>query len=304
MSIREKAVPFESDTENVSAGLTDALPPTLALPDEPLIRVRPAGPWSAIELKEVWAYHELFYFLIWRDLKVRYRQTVLGSVWVILQPLLMTLVFTIFLGRLVRVPSDGVPYSVFAYAGLLPWTFLTNAVLSSSHSLVGSAPLITKVYFPRMLVPGAAVMVRLVDFTIASVILLAMLFYYGYIPGWRLLIFPALALELTIVALGLGLWSAALNVRYRDIGTLLPVGLQLWMFISPIIYPSTIVPERWRLLYALNPLVGIIEGMRASLFNLPFDWNSIGVSVIMTLLLLVYAVYSFRRAEEGFADVV
>ncbi|HYY56921.1 MAG TPA: ABC transporter permease [Pyrinomonadaceae bacterium] len=304
MSIREKAVPVESSAKNVSAGLPDPLPLAVALPDEPLIKVRPVGPWNAIDLGELWAHHELFYFLIWRDLKVRYRQTVLGSAWVILQPLLMTLVFTVFLGKLVRVPSDGVPYSVFAYAGLLPWTFLTNAVLSSSHSLVGSAPLITKVYFPRLLVPGASVMVRLVDFLVASIILLAMLVYYGYTPGWRLLIFPALALELTLVALGLGLWSAALNVKYRDIGTLLPVMLQLWMFISPIVYPSSIVPAKWRFLYALNPLVGIIDGMRASLFNSPLDWSSAGMSVVVTLLLVVYSVYSFRRAEESFADVV
>jgi lipopolysaccharide transport system permease protein len=216
----------------------------------------------------------------------------------------MTLVFTIFLGKLVRIPSDGLPYALFVYAGLLAWTFLNNAVSSSSHSLIGSAPLITKIYFPRLLVPLASVVVRLADFVIAAVILSALLLYYGIAPGWGLLVFPALILELTLLAIGLGLWSAAMNVRYRDVGTLLPVALQLWMFASPIVYPASIVPEKWRLLYALNPLTGIIEGMRASLFNGKFNWTSISASLVVVILILCYACYAFQRTEERIADVV
>jgi len=257
-----------------------------------------------LDFRELWAHHELCFFLVWRDLKVRYKQTVLGSAWVILQPVLMTLVFTIFLGKLVRVPSDGLPYALFVYAGLLPWTFLNNAVSSSCHSLIGSAPLITKIYFPRLLVPLATVAVRLADFIIAAVILSALLLYYGISPGWSILLFPALTLELTLLAIGLGLWSAAMNVRYRDVGTLLPVALQLWMFASPVVYPASIVPPKWRMLYALNPLTGIIEGMRASLFNGKFDWSSISASLVVVLLILFYASYAFRRTEESFADVV
>jgi lipopolysaccharide transport system permease protein len=216
----------------------------------------------------------------------------------------MTIIFTVFLGKLVGVPSGGVPYSLFVYAGLLPWAFFTNGISSGSHSLVGSASLITKVYFPRIFLPAAAIMVRLADFCIAAVILFLILLYYGFVPSWRSLLFLPLVLELTLLALGCGLWSAALNVRYRDIGTVLPVILQLWMFTSPVIYSSSVVPEKWRSLYALNPLVGIIEGMRACLFGLKINWGDIGFSAIVTALLLVYSTYFFQRAEETFADVV
>jgi lipopolysaccharide transport system permease protein len=224
--------------------------------------------------------------------------------WVVLQPLLMTLIFTIFLGRFIQVPSDGVAYPVFAYAGLLPWTFLTNSLLSSSHSLIGNVSLVTKVYFPRLLLPGAAVAVRLVDFGIASAILAAMLLLYGIVPTWKLLFLPAFVLELALLALALGFWAAALNTKYRDVGTLLPVVLQLWMFVSPIIYPSSIVPEKWRVIYQLNPLVGIIDGMRGSLFNLTLEWHSIALSAAITLVVVACSVYSFWRAEETFTDVI
>ncbi len=275
-----------------------------ALTDEPVTRIRPARRWGTLDVGELWEHHELFYFFVWRDLKTRYKQTVLGAAWVVLQPLLMTLIFTIFLGQLVGISSHGVPYSVFVYAGLLPWVFFANAVSSSSHSLAGSAHLITKIYFPRLFLPLAAVVVRLADFCVAAVILFAMLLYYGFGPSWNMLLFPLLLLQLTLLALGCGLWSAALNVRYRDVGTMLPVALQLWMFASPIIYSSDVVPEKWHMLYRLNPLAGIIEGMRASLFGLRIDWAGIGVSAIVTTLVLVYSTYSFQKAEENFADVV
>lgn len=275
-----------------------------ALPDKPLIRIRPARRWKILDFGELWEHHELFYFLVWRDLKTRYKQTFLGAGWVVLHPLLMTLVFTVFLGKLITIPTNGIPYSIFAYAGLLAWIFFSNAILSSSHSLINSAPLITKVYFPRIFLPAAAVIVRLADLFVAAIILFALLFYYGFAPSWKILLFLPLVLELMLLALACGLWSAAKNVKYRDIGTLLPVVLQLWMFTSPIIYASNVVPEKWHAIYLLNPLAGIIEGIRASLFNLKFDWVSLGFSSVVTLLLFLYSIYSFQIADESFADAV
>ena len=304
MFVPKNAITLEQGSENISNLPSTNSCLSSALPEKPLIKIRPAKRWRTFEFSELCEHHELFYFLVWRDLKTRYKQTVLGASWVVLQPLLMTLIFTVFLGRLVAIPTDGVPYSIFAYAGLLPWIFFSNAILSSSHSLINSASLITKVYFPRIFLPATSVIVRLADLCVAATILFALLLYYGFAPSWKMLLFLPLVLELTLLALACGLWSAALNVRYRDIGTLLPVLLQLWMFTSPIIYASSIVPEKWRAIYLLNPLAGIIEGMRASLFNLKLDWISIGFSAIVTLLLLLYSTYSFQIADDSFADVV
>ncbi|HYR75270.1 MAG TPA: ABC transporter permease [Pyrinomonadaceae bacterium] len=283
---------------------SDLLHSAFLLPEEPVIRIRPSRPFRFINLSEVWAYRDLFYFFVWRDLKVRYKQTVLGALWVILQPLLMTLIFVVFLGIVVHVPTEHVPYPLFLYAALLTWTFFSNAIASSSYSLVVNAPMITKVYFPRVIVPVAAVAVRLSDFLIASVILLVLLVYYGVRPSWNLFMLPPLVVHLTILATGIGLWLSALNVKYRDVGTVIPVLLQLWMFVSPIIYPASLVPARWRMIYNLNPLVGIIENVRASLFGLPFDRGSMISSAVITLLILVYSAYVFHRMEDEFADVV
>jgi lipopolysaccharide transport system permease protein len=221
-----------------------------------------------------------------------------------LQPLLLALVFTVFLGRLMRVPSDGIPYAAFAYVGLVAWSFFANACMGSSYSLISNAHLIKKVYFPRLLIPCAAVAVRLIDFLFASLILMPMLLYQGITPGWSLLIFPLFILELTLLSLGFGLLLATLNLKYRDVGTLLPVALQLWMFVSPVVYPLTLVPEQWRRVYALNPIVGIIEGMRGAVFGREPDFYATAVSVGITVPLLIFSVYCFRRAEEKFADVV
>ncbi len=274
------------------------------LPRTPLIRIRVPKRWASIELREIWAHRELLYFLVWRDLKVRYKQTVLGASWVILQPVLMTMVFAIFLGRIAHVPSANVPYILFLYSGLLPWTFFSNAVASSSHSLIASAHMITKVYFPRALVPAAAVLVRLSDFMVASVILGGLMIYYRQPFTWAILLAPLLILHLTLLALALGMWFAALNVKYRDIGTVLPVLLQLWMFASPIIYPSSLVPANWRWAYELNPLSGIIEGFRAALLGADFNLRRFAVSLAVTLGLLVYSTFVFRGMEDEFADVV
>jgi lipopolysaccharide transport system permease protein len=274
------------------------------LPDKPLISIRPTRKWVALNLGDLWAYRELLFFLTWRDVKVRYKQTLLGAAWAVIQPLLTTIIFTLFFGRLAGIPSDGIPYPLFAYAGLLPWTFFSNALTNSGNSLVGSANLITKVYFPRMIIPGAAVAAGLVDLAVAFLILIVLMIYYGAGVGWGVLMLPPLVALTALLALGVGLWMSALNVKYRDIRHALPFLVQVWMFASPIIYPSSMLPEKWRWLIALNPLTGIIEGYRAALFGREFDWKAIALSTAVTLALLVYSAYTFRRMEKSFADIV
>jgi len=274
------------------------------LPDKPVVIIEPRKVWVALDLRGLLAYRELLYFLTWRDVKVRYKQTMLGAAWAILQPLLTMLIFTLFFGRLAGVPSDGIPYPIFAYAGLLPWTFFSNSVTNSGNSLVGSSSLITKVYFPRMIIPSAAVTAGLVDFGIAFLLLVALMVYYHIRVSWIVLMLLPLTLMITLLALGVGMWMSALNVRYRDIRYALPFLIQLWMFASPIIYPVSMVPAKWRWLLALNPLTGIIAGFRASLFGLPLDWMALGISTGITLVLLVYSAFSFRQMEKNFADIV
>jgi len=274
------------------------------LPLTPVIKIRASKKWAPIDVGEIWAHRELLYFLVWRDLKVRYKQTILGVSWVVLQPLLMTLVFAVFLGKIAQVPSGTVPYVLFLYSGLLPWTFFTNAVATSSHSLIASSQMITKVYFPRAMVPLAAVLVRLSDLVVASVVLLILMLYYRQPFTFAILLVPFLIFHLALLALSLGLLFSALNVKYRDIGTVLPVLLQLWLFASPVIYPASLVPRTWLWAYELNPLTGVIGGFRAALLNLGFDWRSWIVSLGVTLVLLVYASFVFRRMEDDFVDVV
>jgi len=274
------------------------------LPPVPVIRIRPSRFWENIDFAELWHHREVLYFLIWRDLKVRYKQTIIGAAWVIVQPILITAVFAVFLGRLIKVPSDGIPYPVFAYAALLLWTFISNSILSSSYSLVVNSQIITRVYFPRIMIPAAAIGVRLVDLMIASAVLIAMIIYYRVPLGWQALMFPVFIIHLGVLAAAIGILAAALNVHYRDVGTMLPILLQAWMFASPIAYASSLVPARMRNWYALNPLVGIVEGSRAALFNLPFEWTSVAISAAVTLGLLLLAVHLFGQMENGFADNV
>ncbi len=288
-----------------TAVTSDNLPSTRPrLPDEPLITIQPSKGWAAIDFREIWEYRGLLYFLTWRDLKVRYKQTALGMAWVIMQPLLTTAVFTVFLGYLVKVPSDGIPYPLFAYAGLLPWTFFMGAINSSSNSLVGNAQLITKVYFPRSIVPIAAVMARLPDFAIAFIVLLGLAVYYRAPIGLNLLMMPVCVALLTLLALGAGMTTSALNVKYRDVGVMMPLLLQILMFVSPVVYPVSLVPPAWRSLYSLNPLVGIIDGFRTSVLGGNFDWQALGISAIITFAILVGAAFSFQRMERHFADIV
>jgi len=277
-----------------------------ALPDKPLVVIEPTRSWAALDLANLWSYRELLYFLTWRDVKVRYKQTLLGVAWAIMQPLFTMLVFTLFFGRLAGMDArtEGMPYPLFAFAGLLPWTFFANAITNSGNSLVGSANLITKVYFPRMIIPGAAVAAGLVDLGIALMMLVGLMFYYQVTITWTLLILPVLVLLTALLAVGVGMWLSALNVKYRDIRFALPFVIQLWMFVSPVIFPSSILPEKWRLVMELNPLTGIIEGYRSSIFGRPINWSALGISTLITLLLLIYASYSFRRMEKTFADII
>ena len=279
--------------------------PTLvpALPAHSVV-IRPRGRWEAPDFKELWANRELLAFLTWRDIKVRYQQTVLGAAWAIIQPLFTMLIFTLFFGRLAKLPSDGIPYPIFAYAGLLPWTFFSNAVTNTGNSLIGSSQLISKVYFPRMLIPAAAVGAGVVDFLIAFSILGVLMVVYSVPASINLLMLPVLMLMTALLALGVGLWMSALNVKYRDIRYALPFLVQLWMFATPIIYPSSMVPERWRWILELNPLTGIIEGFRDALFGRPFDWQALGVSAGVTAAVLVLSTFAFRNMEREFADVI
>ncbi len=268
----------------------------------PLIKISATRSAIIPQVKEAWDHRELLYFLIWRDLKVRYRQTLLGIAWVILQPVLMTLVFTIFFSHLGHFQSEGVPYPLFAYAGLLPWTFFANSISTGSSSLLSNSYIVTKVYFPRVLIPTAIVGVRLVDFVIAAAVLIGLMLFYGVGISRHMLMLPVLVAESTLLAVAISSWLSVLNIRYRDVGTLLPVLIQLWMFASPIIYPSSIVPERWRLLYSLNPLVGIVENFRAAFFGLPFEWRAMAISAAVTLALIVYVIHIFNRWQEILVD--
>jgi lipopolysaccharide transport system permease protein len=224
--------------------------------------------------------------------------------WVILQPLLTTIVFTIFMSKLVRVPSDGLPYPLFAYAGLLPWMFFSNSVSTSTYGLINNSYIITKVYFPRLMIPAAIVGVRLVDFMVASVVLIGLMLGYGISVKAGILLLPLLVGEIALFSFAISLWFSVLNIRYRDVGTLLPVLIQLLMFISPVLYPSSLVPIRWHLFYSLNPTAGMLEAIRASLFGLPFDWTGLAISAVVTIVLFVYFIYFFCRREENLIDIL
>jgi lipopolysaccharide transport system permease protein len=274
------------------------------LPDKPLITIKPKQSWVALDLGSFWTYHELLYFLIWRDVKVRYKQTVLGVAWAILQPVIMIAIFTVIFGRVAGLPSDGIPYALFAYAGVVTWTFFSGAITKSGNSLVGSSHLITKVYFPRMMVPAAAVIAAVVDLLLAFVVLVPLMIYYGVAPKVQVLaIFPVIGL-LILLAFGVGMWMSALNVKYRDVGFILPFAIQIWMFLSPVIYPSSALPPKFRTLMMFNPVSGLIEASRSALFGLPFQWLPILVSCVITFLILGCAAFWFRHMEREFADVV
>jgi lipopolysaccharide transport system permease protein len=284
-----------------------ALKATQAEPPEslPVLLIRPPQGWASLGLKEVWEYRELLYFLTWRDVKVRYKQTALGAAWAIIQPFFMMVVFSLFFGRLGKMPSDGIPYPIFVYCALLPWQLFAHALSESSNSLVANERLITKVYFPRLVVPMAAVLGGLVDFAVSFVILIGMMLYYGITPGAAIFTLPLFLLLAVVTALGVGLWLSALNVQYRDVRYTLTFITQFWLFATPVAYSSSIVPAAWRPLYGLNPMAGVVEGFRwALLGKAQGPGLLLGVSIAVVIVILIGGLYYFRRMEDTFADVV
>jgi homopolymeric O-antigen transport system permease protein len=269
-----------------------------------VVDIEPASGLRSIQLRELWAYRELLYFLVWRDIKVRYKQTALGAAWAVLQPLLTMGVFAIFLGRLAHVPSDGLPYPLFSFCGLVPWTFFATAVTSGAASVVGSQQLVSKVYFPRLLVPLAATMTPLVDFAIALATLGLMLAWYHVTPAAAIVWLPLLTLFAVVTAFAVSLWLSALMVAYRDVRYVVPFFIQFWMFATPIAYPASLVPERWRALYGLNPMTGVVEGFRWALVGGAAPGPVLFASVVAVALLLASGLLFFRRLEGTFADVI
>lgn len=284
------------NSTNKSFDITETLPELV---------IRPSKGWVAVNLSDLWRYRELIFFLTWRDMSVRYKQTALGVAWAVIQPFFTMLVFTIFFGQLGKIPSDGLPYPIFAYCALLPWQLFAYSLSESGNSLVANQNLITKVYFPRVVIPLSATLGGVLDFVIAFVLLLGMMIFYGIRPTvavWTLPLFIILAI---ITALGAGLWLSALNVEYRDVRYTIPFLTQFWMFLTPIAYPSSMVPEQWRTLYAINPMVGVVEGFRWALLGVGKAPGSIlFVSVLMALIMLVSGLFYFRCTERTFADKV
>jgi lipopolysaccharide transport system permease protein len=271
----------------------------------PVLEIRPPQGWSSLGLRELWEYRELLYFLVWRDVKVRYKQTALGAAWAVIQPVFMMAAFSLFFGKLGGIPSDGVPYPVFTFCALLPWQLFAHALTESSNSLVGNQNLLTKVYFPRLVVPISAVLGGLVDFAIAFVILLGMMAYFGIVPGVAVLTLPFFILLAVMTALGVGLWLSALNVQYRDVRYTIGFLIQFWLFATPVAYPSSLIPEGWRALYGLNPMAGVVEGFRwALLGKAAAPGPLLAVSVGVVVLIFVSGLYYFRRMEETFADLI
>ena len=270
-----------------------------------VIRIQPSRGWISLRLKELWEYNELLYFLTWRDIKIRYKQTILGGAWAILQPFFTMVVFSLFFGKLAHVPSDGIPYPLFSYAALVPWTFFANGLAQSSNSLVSSANLLKKVYFPRLVVPISSVLSGVVDFILAFLVLLGMVAFYRTAPGVHLLWLPFFSLLGLMTALGVGLWLSALNVQFRDVRHTIPFLTQFWLFATPVAYPSSLLSEPWRTVYGINPLAGVVEGFRWALLGAPSaPGPMILVSTLASLALLISGAYYFRRMEKGFADIV
>jgi lipopolysaccharide transport system permease protein len=288
--------------ESASGGSTSPDPRADA---RPTVLIEPPRGWAPLGLHELWAYRELLYFLTWRDVKIRYKQTVLGASWAVIQPFFTMVVFSLFFGRLASVPSDGVPYPLFTFAALVPWTFFANGLTQSASSVVGSQHLVTKIYFPRLVIPIATVLSGVVDLVIAAAMLVAMLLYYGVELTARALWVVPLAGLAFAAALGVGLWLAALNVRYRDVQYTVPFLTQLWLFATPIAYPSSLLTEPWRTAYGVNPMVGVVEGFRWALLDAgPGPSAMVLVSTVATVAVLLTGALYFRRTERTFADIV
>jgi len=259
---------------------------------------------ASLNIREIWACRELLYFLTWRDVKVRYKQTAMGAAWAIIQPFFMMLTFALFFGLLMGVPTNGLPFLLFFYCGLVPWTFFSGAVGVGSGSLIGSSSLITKVYFPRIIVPAAAVGALLVDLLVTLVILVGLAVYYRIPLTWNLAMLPVLIFMTIVLAFEFGLWLSALTVKYRDIRHALPFVLQLWMFLTPVVYPLSVVPQKWRWLMYINPLTGIVEGIRCVFTAQHFNWTALVFTTVAMVVMLIWSVHTFRRIEKSFADLI
>jgi lipopolysaccharide transport system permease protein len=305
--LSKMASPLPTRAES-AAGQVSSDPASVprATPDDvPELVIAPVRGWVSLGLGEVWRHRELLYFLVWRDIKVRYKQTAVGVVWAIVQPIAIVTLFTIIFGHLARLPSNGIPYPLFFYAGYLPWQMFAIALAQSSISLVSNQQLVTKVYFPRILIPVAVVIAGFVDFAISGLVLLGFYTYYGMTPTWALLALPFFIMLASASALSAGLWLSAINVRYRDVQNTLPFLTQVWFFATPIIYAVTLIPERWRLVLGINPMAGVVEGFRWSLFRSPASLEPlVGISVVVVLVVGITGALYFRRAERTFADVI
>jgi lipopolysaccharide transport system permease protein len=272
---------------------------------QPVIYIRPSSGWVPLNLRDLWEYRELLYFLVWRDIKVRYKQTVLGAAWAIIQPFFTMVVFSIFFGRLARISSEGIPYPIFSYTALVPWMYFASALAQASNSVVEHERVITKVYFPRLILPMASILSGLLDFAIAFTVLVGMMLFYGITPTTAVWTVPFFVLLVMMTALGVGLWLSALNVQYRDVRYTIPFLIQFWLFATPIAYPSSLVPEPWRTIYGLNPMAGVVEGFRWALLGKTHAPGPLlAVSALTVIGLLIGGLYYFRRMEDTFADVV
>jgi len=274
-------------------------------PRKPSVIIQPRRGLFQLDLKSIWDHREMLYFLVWRDVILRFKQTVIGAAWVILQPLINMIIFTVIFSVVARIPSDGVPYPVFAYTALLPWTYFSQALARSSSSLVSGSTLVTKIYFPRLLIPLAATLAPAVDLIFSFLLLLVMLAWFKIVPTWGLLALPLFLILAVMTALSVGLWLSAFNVRYRDVGNIIPFLIQVWMYASPVVYPVSMVPEKWRLLYSFNPMVGVIEGFRWALLGKARpDTMPIVVSAAVIAALLTGGIVYFKKMEWTFADVI
>jgi len=271
----------------------------------PRLVIEPPKGWISLDLGEVWRYRDLLWQLVWRNVSANYRQSLVGTGWALLRPALSVLIFTVIFGHVAGLPTDGTPYPIFSYSALLPWMYFSTVLTLSSSSVVVGSGLLTKVYFPRLILPLTSVLNGFVDFVIQLSLLVLLMFWYGVAPGWGILFLPLLVLQCALAALAAGLWLCALNVKYRDVGQLVPFLSQAWMWITPVVYSSSMVPEKWRTLYGLNPMVGVVEGFRWAICgkSLP-DWTMMGVSTAVVVLLLVGGLYYFRKIENTFADII
>jgi lipopolysaccharide transport system permease protein len=294
------------DIKQQSLGVPEISKPDV-VPTAPLLKTRRQPPkgWDWPKFRELWEYRELLFFFAWRDIKVRYRQTVMGALWAIIQPLFTMMIFSLFFGRLANIPSDGVPYPIFTFTALVPWTFFANALAQASNSLVVNANMVKKIYFPRLALPIATVLAGVIDFALAFVVLLGIMFFYGLVPTINLIWLPLFALLALVTSLGVSLWLAAMNVQFRDVRYTIPFLTQAWLFVTPIAYPSSLLPEPWRTVYGLNPMAGVVEGFRWALLGTDTaPGKMIIISALVAVTLFISGAFYFRRMEQSFADVL